>query len=36
MLDHEERFLFREEIHNLANALGDPGSSTTSRTCSPR
>ena len=25
MLDHEERFLFREEIHNLANALGDPG-----------
>ena len=25
MLDHEERFLFREEILNLANALGDPG-----------
>ena len=25
MLDHEERFLFREEIHNLANALADPG-----------
>ena len=25
MLDHEERFLFREEIHNLATALGDPG-----------
>ncbi len=25
MLDHEERFLFREEIHNLANALADAG-----------
>jgi hypothetical protein len=25
MLDHEERFLFREEILNLATALGDPG-----------
>ena len=25
MLDHEERFLFREEILNLANALGEPG-----------
>jgi hypothetical protein len=25
MLDHEERFLFREEILNLANALSDPG-----------
>src|SRR5574338_1073036 len=25
MLDHEERFLFREEILNLANALTDPG-----------
>jgi hypothetical protein len=25
MLDHEERFLFREEILNLANALADPG-----------
>jgi hypothetical protein len=25
MLDHEERFLFREEIHNLATALADPG-----------
>ena len=25
MLDHEERFLFREEIHNLANSLADPG-----------
>jgi hypothetical protein len=25
MLDHEERFLFREEIHNLANALNDAG-----------
>ena len=25
MLDHEERFLFREEIHNLANALAEPG-----------
>jgi hypothetical protein len=25
MLDHDERLLFREEIHNLANALGDPG-----------
>jgi hypothetical protein len=25
MLDHEERFLFREEIHTLANALGDAG-----------
>ena len=25
MLDHEERFLFREEIHNLSNALADPG-----------
>ena len=25
MLDHEERFLFREEILNLANALSDAG-----------
>ena len=25
MLDHEERFLFREEIVNLATALADPG-----------
>ena len=25
MLDHEERFLFREEILNLANALTEPG-----------
>ncbi len=25
MLDHEERFLFREEILNLATALADPG-----------
>jgi len=25
MLDHEERFLFREEILNLATALGDAG-----------
>jgi hypothetical protein len=25
MLDHEERFLFREEILNLAAALADPG-----------
>ena len=25
MLDHEERFLFREEILNLANALGEAG-----------
>jgi len=25
MLDHEERFLFREEIQNLANALTEPG-----------
>ena len=25
MLDHEERFLFREEIHNLATALNDAG-----------
>ena len=25
MLDHEERFLFREELHNLATALGDAG-----------
>jgi hypothetical protein len=25
MLDHEERFLFREEIFNLANALAEPG-----------
>src|ERR687894_1435218 len=25
MLDHEERFLFREEIHNLANSLADAG-----------
>jgi hypothetical protein len=25
MLDHEERFLFREEILNLATALTDPG-----------
>jgi hypothetical protein len=26
VLDHEERFLFREEILNLANALSEPGS----------
>jgi hypothetical protein len=25
MLDHEERFLFREEILNLASALNEPG-----------
>jgi len=25
MLDHEERFLFREEILNLSNALNEPG-----------
>src|SRR5256885_14008951 len=25
MLDHEERFLFREEILNLANALAEAG-----------
>jgi hypothetical protein len=25
MLDHEERFLFREEILNMSNALADPG-----------
>jgi hypothetical protein len=25
MLDHEERFLFREEILTLGNALGEPG-----------
>jgi hypothetical protein len=25
VLDHEERFLFREEILNLANALAEPG-----------
>ena len=25
MLDHEERFLFREEILNLATALGEAG-----------
>jgi hypothetical protein len=25
MLDHEERFLFREEILNLATSLADPG-----------
>jgi hypothetical protein len=25
MLDHEERFLFREEIINLANSLAEPG-----------
>ena len=25
MLDHEERFLFREEILNLASALAEPG-----------
>jgi hypothetical protein len=25
MLDHEERFLFREEILNLSNALAEPG-----------
>ena len=25
MLDHEERFLFREEIMNLATALAEPG-----------
>ena len=30
MLDHEERFLFREEILNLANALTDPGALDTS------
>src|SRR4029453_7058251 len=26
MLDHEEKFLFKEEILHLANALTDPGS----------
>ena len=26
MLDHEEKFLFKEEILHLANALDDPGS----------
>src|SRR5690349_670821 len=26
MLDHEEKFLFKEEILHLANALNDPGS----------
>ncbi len=26
MLDHEEKFLFKEEILHLANALADPGS----------
>ena len=26
MLDHEEKFLFKEEILQLANALADPGS----------
>jgi hypothetical protein len=25
MLDHEERFLFREEILNMSNALAEPG-----------
>ncbi len=25
MLDHEERFLFREEIQNMSTALADPG-----------
>ncbi|HEX3220814.1 MAG TPA: hypothetical protein VHU77_12535, partial [Candidatus Limnocylindria bacterium] len=25
MLDHEERFLFREEILNLSTALNEPG-----------
>src|SRR5438445_10583449 len=25
MLDHEERFLFREEILNLASSLAEPG-----------
>jgi hypothetical protein len=25
MLDHEKRFLFREEILNMSNALADPG-----------
>ena len=33
MLDHEEKFLFKEEILHLANALNDPAASTTSRTC---
>jgi hypothetical protein len=32
MLDHEEKFLFKEEILHLANAVAEP-SSTTSRTC---
>ena len=25
MLDHEEKFLFKEEILHLANAVGEPG-----------
>ena len=25
MLDHEERFLFREEILNMASSLAEPG-----------
>ncbi|MDP9484075.1 MAG: hypothetical protein M3P84_12740, partial [Chloroflexota bacterium] len=25
MLDHEEKFLFKEEILQLANAVGEPG-----------
>ena len=33
MLDHEEKFLFKEEILHLANAVAEPASSTTSRTC---
>ena len=33
MLDHEEKFLFKEEILHLANAVAEPAFSTTSRTC---
>ena len=33
MLDHEEKFLFKEEILHLSNAVAEPASSTTSRTC---
>ena len=33
MLDHEEKFLFKEEILHLANAVASRVCSTTSRTC---
>jgi len=35
MLDHEEKFLFKEETLHLANAWPNRACSTTSRTSSP-